>query len=98
MINAKFYPAKGSGLWRVALANLPEKIPEEGRKAWESGGECLSVAARECSYPFFEHICISGTKKPPHFVCGDDGIFFTLFFFADEWRVYFWALRGEAEE
>lgn len=90
MINAKFYPAKGSGLWRVSLPHLPEKISEEGRKAWKA-------VARECSYPFFEHICISGTKKPPHFICADDGIFFTLFFFADEWRVYFWALHGESE-
>lgn len=96
MINAKFYPAKGQGLWRVALPDIPKKAPEKSRASWKRTGEALSVYARECSYPFYEWLCIFGDKKPPRAYCDDDGIHFTLFYYGGEWRVFFWPLRGEA--
>lgn len=98
MINAKFYPAKGQGLWRVVLPAIPAKAPAESRKAWKRTEEGFSTAARECSFPFYEWLCISGSKKPPRAFCNDDRIHFTVLYFGGEWRVYFWPPIGEEFE
>ena len=97
MIDAKFYPAKGRDLWRVVLPIIPPKAPEGSQKAWaiESGG--FSATVRECSFPFYEWLCIFGTRKPPRVYCNDDNIHFTVFYYAGEWRVYFSPPRGESE-
>ena len=97
MIDAKFYPAKGRDFWRVVLPHIPAKAPDESRKAWNQTEEGFSTIVRECSFPFYECLCISGAKKPPHVYCNDDGIIFTLFYYGDEWRVFFKPLRGESE-
>lgn len=65
MIDAKFYPAKGRDLWRVVLPAIPEKVPEESRAAWKRTGAGLSVYGHECSFQFYEWLCIFGSKKPP---------------------------------
>ena len=97
MIDAKFYPAKGRDFWRVVLPTIPPKAPAESIKAWERTEEGFSTTARECSFPFYEWLCIFGNKKPPRVYCDDDGIHFTVFLYAGEWRVFFWPLRGESE-
>ena len=97
MIDAKFYPAKGQDLWRVVLPTIPPKAPDESRKAWKHTEEGFSTTARECSFPFYEWLCIFGTGKPPRVYCNDDNIHFTVFYYAGEWRVFFWPLRGESE-
>lgn len=97
MINAKFYPAKGRDFWQVVLPAIPPKAPEESRKAWKQTEEGFSTTVRECSFPFYEWLCIFGSKKPPRVYCSDDYIHFTVFYYAGEWRVFFWPLRGESE-
>lgn len=97
MIDAKFYPAKGRDFWRVVLPIIPPNAPDGSQKGWtvESGG--FSAIARECSFSFYEWLYISGSKKPPHLYCSDDGIHFTVFYYAGEWRIFFWPLRVESE-
>ena len=98
MIDAKFYPAKGRDFWRVVLPAIPPKAPAESIKAWERSEEGFSTTVRECSLPFYKWLCIFGTRKPPRVYCDDGGIHFTVFLYADEWRVFFWPLRGEVSE
>ena len=97
MIDAKFYPAKGQDFWRVVLPGIPKKAPAESLKAWKRTDEGFSTTVRECSFPFYEWLCIFGTRKPPHVNCSDDKIHFTVFYYGDEWRVFFWPPRGESE-
>ena len=97
MIEAKFYPAKGRDFWRVVLQAIPPKAPPESRKAWKRTEEGFSTIVRECSFQFYEWLCIFGTKKPLHAYCNDNGIVFTLFYYGGEWRVFFKPLRGESE-
>ena len=97
LIDAKFYPAKGRDFWRVVLPSMPPKFPTESRKAWKHTEEGFSTTARECSFPFYEWLCIFGTRKPPRAYCSYDRIHFTVFYYAGEWRVFFWPLRGESE-
>ena len=97
MIDAKFYPAKGQDLWRVVLPSIPPKAPAESRKAWKHTEEGFSNTERECSFPFYEWLCKKKKKKPPRVFCNDDSIHFTVFYYAGEWRVFFWPLRGESE-
>ena len=96
MIDAKFYPAKGTGLWRVVLPDIPGKAPAESRNAWKHTEEGFSTTVRECSFPFYEWLCVFGSIKPPRMYCNDDNIHFTVFYYGGEWRVFFWPLRGEA--
>lgn len=97
MIDAKFYPAKGRDLWRVVLPSIPPKAPAESHKAWKRTEEGFSTTVRECSFPFYEWLCIFGSKKPPRVYCSDDNIHFTVFYYGGEWRVFFCPLRGESE-
>ena len=97
MIDAKFYPTKGSDFWRVVLPIIPPKAPEGSQKVWTIESGWYSTIARECSFHFYEWLCVFGDKKPPHMYCNDGGIHFTVFYYAGEWRVFFWPLRGESE-
>ena len=97
MIDAKFYPAKGRDFWRVVLPHIPPKAPAESHKPWKRTEEGFSTEVRECSFPFYEWLCIFGSKKPPRVYCNDDNIHFTVFYYAGEWRVFFWPLREDSE-
>ena len=69
---------------------------DESRNVWKHTEEGFSATVRECSFPFYEWLCIFGSKKPPRVYCSDDEIHFTVFYYAGEWRVFFWPLRGES--
>lgn len=97
MIDAKFYPAKGRGLWQVVLPSIPPKAPDESLKAWKRTEEGFSTTVRECSFNFYAWICLFGSRKPIRVYCNDDNIHFTVFYYGGEWRVFFKPLRGESE-